>query len=71
MEALGRQLEAVGPEQVLRRGYSITMRKRTGELVRSASQVKPGDRMVTRFADGQVEWTAEDSKQLPLFPDPA
>lgn len=68
LEALGRQLEAVGPEQVLRRGYSITMRKKTREVVRSMSHVRPGDRMVTRFADGEVEWTAEDSKQLPLFP---
>jgi exodeoxyribonuclease VII large subunit len=61
-------LEAVGPEQVLRRGYSITVRKKTREVIRSASQIKPGDRLVTRFADGEVEWTAEDSKQLPLFP---
>jgi exodeoxyribonuclease VII large subunit len=68
LEALGRQLEAVGPEQVLRRGYSITIRKKTREVVRSVSQIKPGDRMLTRFADGEVEWTAEDSKQLPLFP---
>ena len=67
LEAMARQLDAVGPQQVLRRGFSLTTFKKTGEIVRSASRIKPGDRMVTRFADGQVEWTAEDSRQPSLF----
>ena len=53
----------VGPEQVLRRGYTITIRKRDGRILRSTAEVRPGDRMITRFADGQVEWTAEDPRQ--------
>jgi exodeoxyribonuclease VII large subunit len=67
LEALGRQLEAVGPENVLRRGYTITTRKKGGAPVRSAAEVAPGDRVVTRFADGQVESVVDDSRQLPLF----
>jgi exodeoxyribonuclease VII large subunit len=67
LEALGRQLEAVGPENVLRRGYTITTRKKGGIPARSAAEVAPGDRLVTRFADGQVESVVDDSRQLPLF----
>ncbi|MDB5298488.1 MAG: exodeoxyribonuclease large subunit [Phycisphaerales bacterium] len=67
LAALGRQLEAVGPENVLKRGYTITLRKRDGAPIRSAEEVKPGDRLITRFADGQVESVTEDSRQLPLF----
>ncbi|HEX8914861.1 MAG TPA: exodeoxyribonuclease VII large subunit, partial [Humisphaera sp.] len=64
--ALTRQLDAVGPLQVLKRGYSITMRKRDRAIIRSAQQIVPGDRMVTRFADGEQEWTAGDG-QMRLF----
>ncbi len=58
---------AVSPEAVLKRGYSITSLKKSGKLMRAAAQVKTGDRLVTRFADGTVESVAEDQKQLPLF----
>jgi len=67
LDSLSRQLEAIGPLQVLRRGFSLTILKRTGVIVRSVSQIKPGDRLVTRFADGQIEWTAEDPRQMTLF----
>jgi exodeoxyribonuclease VII large subunit len=61
------QLRALSPEAVLKRGYSITTIKKGGAIVRTSNQVKPGDRMLTRFADGTVESTVEDQKQLPLF----
>ena len=64
---LEKRLEAVSPQQVLRRGYSMTFGKRDGKLIRSATSVKPGDRLLTRFADGQVESVAEDARQLKLF----
>jgi exodeoxyribonuclease VII large subunit len=67
VEGLARFLHAVGPEQVLRRGYSITSRKKDGTIVKSAGQVRAGDRLVTRFADGQVESTADDPRQPRLF----
>ena len=67
LESLARQLEAVGPMQVLQRGFSLTFFKKTGEIVRSVAQIKTGDRLVTRFADGEIEWTAEDRRQLRLF----
>ena len=67
VEALSRQLEAVSPQAVLGRGYTMTLRKKDGQPVRAAAQLKPGDKVVTRFADGQVESTVNDSKQLSLF----
>lgn len=67
LDALARQLQAIGPERVLQRGFSLTFRKKDGTLIRSIQQIKPGDRLVTRFADGQAEWTAEDAKQMRLF----
>lgn len=66
LEALGRHLRAIGPEQVLQRGYSITSRKKGG-VIRSAGEVKSGDRLVTRFADGSVESTAQNPGQMELF----
>lgn len=67
VDGLARQLEAVSPHSVLGRGYTITARKKDGLPLRSASQLKAGDRLVTRFVDGQVESTVEDSRQLSLF----
>ncbi|MDB5292717.1 MAG: exodeoxyribonuclease large subunit [Phycisphaerales bacterium] len=67
LTALGRQLEALAPENVLRRGYTITTRKKGGAPIRSSAEIKPGDRLITRFADGQVESVTEDSRQPPLF----
>lgn len=55
LEALA---EAVGPLEVLRRGYTLT-RTLAGELIRSADSVAPGDRLLTRFADGEVGSTAD------------
>ena len=67
VESMARFLHAVGPEQVLRRGYTITMRKKGGAILRTAADARPGDRLVTRFADGQVESVAEDPRQPRLF----
>ena len=67
LAAMSSHLNAIGPEQVLHRGYSITTIKKTGAVVRTAEQLKPGDRIVTRLADGTAESTVEDSRQLRLF----
>jgi exodeoxyribonuclease VII large subunit len=67
LTALAQHLNAVGPQQVLRRGYSITTLKKSGTVIRSANDLKTGDRILTRLADGAVESTVEDSRQLRLF----
>jgi exodeoxyribonuclease VII large subunit len=47
-------LAVLGPDATLRRGYSLTM-DATGNLVRSVTQVKRGDRIHTRITDGAIK----------------
>jgi len=46
-------LDALSPLKVLGRGYSIALRA-DGTLVRSRSQVRPGDRLDLRVAEGRI-----------------
>lgn len=50
---LAARLEALSPLGVLARGYSLT-HAADGTLVRSAAAVRPGDRLLTRVADGEI-----------------
>lgn len=54
VDALASRLRLLGPEQVLARGYSITMDVATCELLRDASKVRPGQRLKTRLKSGEV-----------------
>jgi len=47
-------LAVLGPDATLRRGYSMTI-DATGNLVRSVTQVKRGDRIHTRVTDGAIK----------------
>jgi exodeoxyribonuclease VII large subunit len=53
------RLRLLGPEQVLARGYSITMDAATGTILRDAKNVKPGQRLKTRLKTGEVTSVAE------------
>lgn len=66
LDGLARELEALNPTKVLQRGYSMTTKK-NGELIRSAKDVKQGDKLLTRLADGTVESVARDPNQPELF----
>lgn len=65
--AVSAHLNAVSPQRVLQRGYSITTLKKGNAIVRSVSQLKPGDKLVMQFADGSAESVVQDSAQLSLF----
>ncbi len=56
---LGKRLNALGPEQVLARGYSITTDAATGKVLRDAAKVKLGQTLKTRLAKGEVFSRAE------------
>lgn len=60
LDACTRHLTAVGPQAVLERGYSVTTRA-DGSIVRSAADVKPGDPVHTRVADGSFRSTVDGS----------
>jgi len=57
--AVAARLHLLGPEQVLARGYSITMDADTGNILRSAAEVQPGQGLKTRLAKGEVLSRAE------------
>ena len=58
-EAVEARLRLLGPEEVLARGYSITMDATTGEVLRNAAGVKVGQRLKTRLKTGEIMSRAE------------
>jgi len=52
--ALASRLESLSPLAVLARGYSLTLRRRDGQIVRTADQITPGEEILTRLVDGQI-----------------
>jgi exodeoxyribonuclease VII large subunit len=60
-------LEALSPLSILSRGYTLT-ENAEGRLIRGVSEVRSGDILRTRFADGVIESqciaTREDTKKL-------
>jgi exodeoxyribonuclease VII large subunit len=54
LSAVEARLRLLGPEQVLARGYSITMDAATGKVVREAKEVQAGQRLKTRLKAGEV-----------------
>ena len=53
-------LRLVSPQATLERGYTITS-SIAGELMRSSSEAALGRRIVTRFADGEIESEVQKS----------
>ena len=58
IEHAGRRLRAVGPEQVLDRGYSLTL-DATGRPLRDSADVQVGAVVTTRLARGGFEATVD------------
>ncbi|HXC36223.1 MAG TPA: exodeoxyribonuclease VII large subunit, partial [Candidatus Acidoferrales bacterium] len=59
LRQLERRLNALGPEQVLGRGYSITMDAGTGKVLRDAKKVKASQKLKTRLKTGEIISRAE------------
>ena len=53
LQLLSQRIQAQDPELLLKRGYSITLKD--GKSIRSASELKSGDIIETRFAEGNVK----------------
>lgn len=53
LEGLAEMMDALGVESTLRRGFAIVTAG-DGSVVRSAADVRPGQRLSIRFADGTV-----------------
>lgn len=65
LDAYRRELDAVGPMQVLRRGYSVTLDAQ-GQAIRDPAQVTPGQPIESRVAGGLIRSTVSGSSNEPL-----
>ncbi len=52
-------LDALSPLDTLKRGYAITMRQKDGKIVRSAEEVRKGDKINVRLAKGTLDCLVE------------
>jgi len=62
LEAEAGRLESLSPLNVLSRGYSLTRREADQAVLRSAEQVRPGDRLITTVQHGQVVSRVEEAR---------
>jgi exodeoxyribonuclease VII large subunit len=63
LSRLAAGLEALSPLRVLARGYSLTTRDRDNLLIRRATDLRRGERVVTRFAVGSVVSRVEEVRE--------
>lgn len=54
LRQIERRLNVLGPQQVLSRGYSITMDAATGKILKDAKKAKAGQKLKTRLKTGEV-----------------
>ena len=59
LRQLEKRLNALGPAQVLARGYSITTDAATGKVLRAAAKLKAGQKVKTRLTDGEFSSRVE------------
>jgi len=59
------RLDALSPERVIDRGYSITVDDATGRVVTAARSLRPGQRLRTRLAGGAARSEVMDVELLP------
>ena len=62
LHSLQARLRALGPQQVLERGYAIAYLLPQGQIVRSAQQVAKGDKIRIQLATGQLRAEVEASQ---------
>ena len=55
LKGLEAQLQAYHPHGPLKRGYAIVRRKDTGKILRSADEVKKGDKLTVELQKGSLE----------------
>jgi exodeoxyribonuclease VII large subunit len=79
LATLSARLSLLSPQNVLNRGYSITLDAATGTVIRAANQVSAGQRLRTQLSSGELQSVATaqtsastspspDSGQAPLQP---
>ena len=59
LEGLSARLESLSPVATLARGYAIVGQAETGTVVKSVTEVSPGDPLSVRVADGAFGATVD------------
>lgn len=62
LHTLQRAFEAVGPQQTLERGYAIITREPSGEILRDASTINPGEPIKARLKSGSLTAQVKTTK---------
>ena len=57
LEMYEKHLLLASPENILKKGYTLTMKD--GKVIKQSSAVKKGDKLTTVFADGKIKSTVE------------
>ena len=70
LEGLAARLESLSPLNVLARGYSLTRKENEQSVLRSAEQVRTGDRLVTQLSQGRVVSRVEETTPDSSFREP-
>lgn len=53
LDFISRRCQTLDPAQMLKRGYSLTLKD--GRIIRSTTELKHGDTLTTRLADGDIQ----------------
>ena len=53
-------IKMASPDYVLKRGYSLSLKD--GKIIKHATDLNPGDELLTRFADGDVKSIVKNAK---------
>lgn len=59
LENMTQRLIDLNPEGILKRGYSITMKRSSGVVITDASQVSPGEELSIILSNGRLEATVD------------
>ena len=60
MDGFAQRLADLDPDRVLGRGYSRTVLERTGATLLRAADARPGDRLRTHLAQGELASRVEN-----------
>jgi exodeoxyribonuclease VII large subunit len=62
VESLGQRMADLNPDNILKRGYSITVKKDTKEVVASAEQILEGEELVVKLHKGEFDCSVLDKR---------
>jgi exodeoxyribonuclease VII large subunit len=61
VDALSQRIVDLNPDNILKRGYSITQKRNTGEIILDSADVEQADALVISLSKGKIEVTVTDS----------